>query len=213
MERIYQLVIKKREDEYYSNIDYGYKYNHINIADITVSPNTFESLISGYISQIQKKENMEKKDIYISDAGIYLPSQYDTLLSKKYPSFPVYYALSRHLYNQSIHCNIQALNRLWLKIREQADHYIKCRRVIRLPFCCLIKIRYYSNYESALTDKQPMYKVGITNKYNRALIKEHEAIHGKIVNKICFVWKKHIKYDTRHFHNLIFGKKIVNGDE
>lgn len=38
---------------------------------------------------------------------------------------PIFYALSRHLYNNNIHVNVQNLGRLWLKLREQADSFIR----------------------------------------------------------------------------------------
>ena len=83
-----------------------------------------------------------------------LPSQYDTKLYKSYPSFPIFYALSRHLYNSNIHCNTQNLSRVWKALREQADFYIKCIEVkkpfilglfgfLRIDFIC------YDKYESA----------------------------------------------------------------
>src|SRR5574344_749374 len=42
-----QYVIYKRKKAYYSNIDYGGKYKHIELKDISVSPNTYDNLING----------------------------------------------------------------------------------------------------------------------------------------------------------------------
>ena len=204
---IYLRYKDKKNIYYYANNDYGYNYNHCTLNDLSVYPNTFENLIDNKIYTIDKIEKRENTDVYISDAGIYLPSQYDTLLSKLYPSFPIYYAISRHLYNSNIHMNVQNLERIWKKIREQADHYILTKGVIDIKFLpwVFIRTRYYSRYQSALEQVSPMSKVGLVNKYNRALIAEYESKYGIIKNRLCVIRKSKIKYDTRHFHKLFFG--------
>lgn len=204
---IYLRYKQKKDTIYYANNDYGYNYNHCTLKDLSVYPNTYENLIENKIHTINKTEKRESIDCYISDAGIYLPSQYDTLLSKLYPSFPIYYAISRHLYNSNIHMNVQNLERIWKKIREQADHYILARGCINIKFLpwIFVKTRYYSRYQSALEQVSPMSKVGLLNKYNRALIAEYEAKNGIIKNGICCIRKSKIKYDTRHFHKNFFG--------
>ena len=118
-----KVIYMNRKKEYYSNITYGYKHHDISIKDISVAPNTYNDFINGKISTIDRKEEMEGKDIYLSDCGVFLPSTFDSTLNKTYPSFPIYYALSRHLYNQNIHCNTQNLERIWKQLREQSDKY------------------------------------------------------------------------------------------
>ena len=207
------VIYHRKKEKYFSNNYYGYKYNHISLVNLDVVPNTFENLIKNEITVIEKNKYMESVDVYLSDAGIYLPSHYDNLLSKLYPSFPIYYAISRHLYNQNIHMNTQQLNRIWIKIREQADHYFKALKTVNLPFCLLTRVRYYSEYKSAESGLLPMRRIGLMNKYNRALIEQFESTHGIIREFWCLTWKKKIKYDTRHFHNLFFGSKYVKKDK
>ena len=94
---LFQLIISKRKREnYYANIDYGYKYHHIGLKDISVEPNTYLNFIDDDVKKIKKLHD-DKEDIYISDGGIYLPSQYDSILYKKFPA--VHYAIHLALSN------------------------------------------------------------------------------------------------------------------
>lgn len=201
---LFQLIISKRKREnYYSNIDYGYKYHHIGLKDISVEPNTYLNFIDDDIKKIKKLHD-DKEDIYISDGGIYLPSQYDAILYKKFPSFPIYYALSRHLYLQNIHINTQNINRVWKALREQADYYIICKKVTHWLFFWL-KISYitYDKYESALMNLLPMGN-RFFNKFSKAEQDQFKATNGEIKKRYSFILKKKIKYDTRAFANILF---------
>ena len=98
-------------------------------------------------------------DYFISDAGIYFPSQEFSRLNKIYPSLPVFQALSRHLGDCNFHANVQNLNRLWDKIREQADCYLLCTRcsVFFHKFVSQT-IYYYDRYQSCVDRVKPMKK-------------------------------------------------------
>src|SRR5690606_12577738 len=109
----------------------------------------YENFINDNVQQIEKREQLECADIYISDAGIYLPAQYHYLLDKKYKSLPIFYALSRHLYNNNVHVNTQALNRVWDKLREQADSYFKALKTIKIFGLLFTRVRYYETYQVA----------------------------------------------------------------
>lgn len=201
---LFQKVINlNKKKEYFSNINYGFKHNKIEIKDISVSPNTYNDFIIGNIKKIERNEKMEGKDIFISDCGVFLPSTYDSTLNKTYPSFPIYYALSRHLYNQNIHCNTQNLERVWKQLREQADKYIRCIKTIKIFNLFFIKVRFYDKYESAKENLLPMNNL-LLNKVNKALIQQYNATHGEIRNGLIVIRKKNIKYNTRYFKNVIF---------
>ena len=200
---LFQKVINSRKDTYFSNISYGGDYNNISLNQISVSPNTYETFINNKITKIDKNDLMENKDIYISDAGVYLPSQYDTKLYKSFPSLPIFYALSRHLYNNNVHVNTQNLSRVWKALREQADYYIKCRGVLNLGFGLLIKTTEYEKYESALNSVEPI-KALLFNKINKADIQQYVATNGFIKKGFVFIFKKQINYDTRAFSKIIF---------
>jgi hypothetical protein len=116
-------------------------------------------------------------------------------------------ALQRHLYNSNFHGNSQALIRTWKKFREQGDGYIRSRATFKLPFLPFLVTRaiYYSEYESAEKNVLPMRTRGLSNDFNRAMIEEHRAVYGE-VKELYFVTNiKKLKYDTRYFHELVFG--------
>lgn len=199
---LFQKVIYMRKKEpYLSNIDYGYNGSVTPIKDLTLDPNTYEHFINEDITKIKRKD-FEAKDYYLSDGGIHLPSQEDHYLHKKYKSLPLYYALSRQLYLQNIHVNTQCLSRLWKALREQADSYIKCRYIIKLPGVIIGFITTYEKYKSAEDELLPM-RGRIFNKFSKAQVDQFEATNGKVENRFYIIMKKHIKYDTRYFRDIV----------
>lgn len=201
---VFQKVIRLRKAKYYSNINYGYDWNHINLVELELGENTYENFINGTVEIVSKKEELEGADIYISDAGIYLPSQYHYLLDKRYKSLPIFYALSRHLYVNNVHVNTQALNRVWDKLREQADSYFKALKTVK--FCGLLftKVRYYETYQVANENRAPMRR-RMLNKYSKALSDEYQAYNGLVFDMWICQRVSSVKYDTRYFHKVVFG--------
>lgn len=198
---LFQLVINRRRRKYYSNISYGGRGELVNISDVSVPPNTYQTLIDGKYYRVAPRF-ADKCDIYISDGGVYLPSQYDTYLSKQYKSFPLAYALSRHLWDNRIHINTQALNRLWLKLREQSDCYIKCRYSFRFLFWLFTRITIYDNYQSALDDRRPIKKRWF-NKFAKSQVDVYDATAGDIKSMYVCQRVRRIKYDTRAFKKML----------
>jgi hypothetical protein len=197
---LFQQVINKRKKHHYSNITYGKKTLPIVMNDISLFPNTYEEMINGKITKVKPNLN-ERLDIYVSDAGVMLPSQYDWLLHKKYPSLPLLYALQRHLYASNMHVNVQSLGRVWKPIRELADAYIKCERVIWLGPIYIQMFTYYDRYESAERTLLPM-KRRLVNGTSDAIADQYIATNGIIKPMYTIGLKKHIKYNTRHFRNV-----------
>ena len=205
---LFQYVINHRKkEEYFSNINYGHNYKPITIKDLELN-NTYEDFIADDIKIVDKIDDRENKDIYISDAGIYLPSQYDSKLHKLYPSLSIYYALSRHLYNSNIHCNTQALDRLFKSLREQADSFIKCINCVKIFGLFIVSFTYYDKYSSALADLRPMKKGLFGSKEMKARIEQYNATNGEIINGVVCLTKKNIHYNTRAFHEKLFGKVV-----
>lgn len=197
-----KIIMWRKKKEYFSNISYGYKYNPISLKELDVK-NTYHNLINEKIEITEKNYKFESSDIYISDAGNYLPSQYDASLHKTYPSFPIFYSLSRQLYNNNVHCNTQNLGRVWKALREQADAYIWCRGTIKLPFFLVVRFVYYDKYQSAENRLLPMKKsIGAKDKN---LYNQWKATNGVIKKGYVIVRKKSIKYNTREFHKIFFG--------
>ena len=204
---LFQYVIYKRKDFYYSNINYGGFRKIIPLSEVSCAPNTYDSFIKDTITKTKHKFK-EGKDIYISDGGSFLPSQMDSILHKAYPSMPLYYALSRHLYNSNVHVNTQNLERVWKALREQADFYPVCKRVYKwLPGFLIIKVISYDKYDSAIKGLLPLNKR--MNKDSKNQFDLYTAQNGDIRKFYVFVSKRKIKYNTRAFEKVLLkGKRL-----
>lgn len=200
---IFQKVINLSKKPHLANMVYNEKTQIIDVGDLNVSPNTYEDFIDGTVQKTHYYKQYNKSDVYISDAGVILPSQYDSKLDKKYPSLPILYALSRQAYQMNCHVNTQALNRVWKKLREQADGYFKALMTISLPFMLYTKVRYFEEYQSADANLLP-FKKTLMNKDANALKKQYDATNGKVIDMWICQRKKMIKYDTYYFRKVLF---------
>lgn len=209
---LFQKVINARKTSYFANIPYSKKgclskYHHIEVKDLSVSPNTYDNFINGDVSKIDKNKSLEGVDIYLSDAGIILPSQMDSVLHKRFPSFPIFYALSGHLYNNNIHLNTQNLERVWKALREQADYFIRIRK--RIWFFGLFAVVFtteYDLYETAMKNLAPM-KRRVLNGYSTAEYDLFNAQNGYVKDGFFLISRKSCHYDTRVYHSVLFGKR------
>lgn len=199
---VFQKVIKWRKNKsYLSNLDYGFKYEPIALKEIDIG-NTYNNFIKEDI-KISNKQSFENKDIYISDCGVYLPSQHDSTLHKEYGSFPIFYALSRHLYNNNVHTNVQNIEREWKALREIGDGFIWCRKTIKIFGFLITFCVYYDKYQSAVNRLLPMKKPKVLE--GRSVYEQYKATNG-IIKKFFIINRiKTIKYDTRAFHEKVFG--------
>lgn len=207
---LFQQIINARNKHHYSNIPFGKKTLPIVMNDISLWPNTYEEMINGKITKVKPNLN-ERFDIYISDAGVMLPSQYDWLLHKKYPSLPLLYALQRHLYASNMHVNVQSLSRVWKPIRELADGYVQSERVIWLGPIYIQFVTYYDRYESAERSLLPM-KRRIVNGMSDAIADQYIATNGLIKPMYLMGTKKRIQYNTRYFKDVFFLKPTGQSD-
>lgn len=186
---LFAHVIALRGDRHYSNIEYNADTQVIRLTDVSLGANTFEDCIQNTIEKLDPQFE-EGKDIYISDGGIYLSSQYDSALNKLYPSMPIFYALSRHLYNNNIHVNVQNLGRLWLKLREQADSFIRVLGTTDRGSYLLVRAISYDNITAASNGLLP------------ARDRQYRATHGEITERRFRVYKSELNYDTRYFKDV-----------
>lgn len=203
---VFNYVINHRKDYYYSNISYGGVHKTITLKDVSVYPNTYLSLINDKVEK-QPHRFKDGKDIYISDIGNFLPSYMDSTLYKLFPSMPIYYSLSRHLYNNNVHCNTQNIERGWKALREQADFYIQVRctyKIFGLIF--ITKMRTYERYESARQNLAPL-KTRILNKQSKANYDLYNAQNGVIKSGILIQFKHQLHYDTRAFEKILLKGK------
>ena len=211
-----------------ANDDYGYGTRVIEPKEIfNLAPNTYANLIESKIKLIDKVDDFEGRDYYLTDSAVYFPSQEDSRLNKEYPSFPLFYALSRHLYNMNIIVNTQVGGRLWKKLREQVqDGYIEAlgttgfsklsNAIPLMRKFAIIKCRYYSKLESAERGLLPFMKLAVLNKVMDKTVymtnagateEQYRAENGIIKDLTIIMNKNHIKYDTRIFHEKMFGYK------
>lgn len=199
---LFQYVINKRKKEnYYANLDYGHKYEHIELTQVSTAPNDYKKITTGNIEP-QLHHIREKADIYISDIGVFLPSYMDSTLYKLFPSMPIYYALSRHLANNNVHCNTQNIERGWKALREQADFYCICKKTFRIFGLLITKVYTYDKYESARQGLEPI-KTRLMNKYSKAEVDIYKATNGDIRKGHIIQRIKKINYDTRAFEKIL----------
>ena len=200
------LVVNARKRDYISNIQYSdprkkYKRFPLDLKVWELSGNTYTDMITGEV-KTYVYPYPDGLDYYISDAGIYFPSQYQAELCKKYKSAPMFQALSRHLGDCNVHCNVQNMPRLWDKIREQIDIYVrmdKCSFIGKTKWC-YVRAYSYSTEESCVKAVVPPHfgigKVGREARYN------FEIVHGKI-KKYGFFARLPYNYDSRRFKKLL----------
>lgn len=205
---LFQYVINNRKKHYYSNIDYGNNYHNVKLKDVSTDLNNYETIVNDKIVKTPHKF-LESTDIYISDIGIFLPSYMDSKLYKEFPSMPILYALSRHLYNSNIHCNTQNIERGWKALREQADTYIIVRSTTHIFNLFITRFTLYDKYESAKQNLLPLKKRMI-NKESKANYDLYNAQNGLIKNMYIIQFKRHLHYDTRAFEKmLLLGDRLT----
>lgn len=204
-------VINKRKKNYISNVQYSdpkkrYKRFEFDTKVWELAGNNFENLIEGDI-KTYNYPYPDGLDYYISDAGVYFPSQYQSLLVKKYKGAPMFQALSRHLGEANVHTNTQAQNRLWDKMREQSDIYIVMKKCWFIPKTKFFHITAYLYELEESAEKQivpPRFgigKEGRTAKYN------FNITHGKIT-RIGFFGRLPYAYDSRRFKKILENKCV-----
>jgi len=179
---IFAHVIALRGEKHYANIPYDDNTEVIDLYELNVGGNTFKHCIDGNITPFPPRFD-ECCDVYISDGGIYLPSHFDKELEKIVPDMPSFFALSRHLYNNNVHINSQAVMRPWKKLREQADSYIQVLRSVSCGDCLLVSIKVYDKLTDAENEINPTAKYTV-----RVPIGE-------------------LQYDSRYFRNVFLDRK------
>lgn len=209
---LFNYAINTRNELAYSNIQYNRELVQIkSIKEFSVEPNTFVNMLEDNVIKI-KKNLKEHTDMYISDGGIYLPSQYANMLCKLYPSLPIFYATSRHLGEMNLHINTQYLGRVWDKLREQADTYFKVVGTRKSLFSrsLITEIIVYDTYKSAMAELLP-FKTGLfKSAEEKAEQTKFIAKNGNIDRIFIKQHIKDIKYDTRYFHKVFYDKRSPN---
>lgn len=200
-------VTQRRQLPYVSNVDYGGVHYPFVPLQYDCGRNTYEEFIDGNVYPYDFPY-ADGTDLYISDAGVYFPSQFQGDLVKKYGFFCSFMALSRHLGECNVHFNVQNLNRCWDKIREQSDIYIMCNscHVIFHKFV-FQRVTLYENYDSAVKRvpefrlKKPL--LNCDRRFQWEVQKQNYDIsYGKIRTGLL-IYKNRSNYDTRIFKEML----------
>ena len=203
---LFANVVMRRKKPYISNTDYGGQY--IPFAPLQLNcRNTWRDFMTGKLNHFDYPYD-DGIDFYIADGGVYMPSQYQGELCKDYGHIPVFMALSRHLGDCNVHYNVQNLNRMWDKIREQSDTYIRCIGC-KVFFGKLViqQIIIYEKYESAV-NRVPVFRLRrpLLNP-NRLQLWEiqkqsYEIAHGSVKPRIL-IYINRSNYNTRIFKEML----------
>lgn len=239
--RIFRKKLISKSDNsnnYISNIDYGHganlkrDLNYFSLKKANGEKMSFDDFVNLHNMKdfLPKNEELEGMLILISDAGIYLPAHEYKKLDQIYPDFPIFFALARQLYNARILINTQDPARVWNKLREQQDTYLradglkfetgffgKIKNV--LPYWknkIFVNVTYYQKLSSLEEGLAPFSGAGALNKTvspihvgaGYATKEVYEASNGVIKKKTLIIDKRLINYDTRAFHEYLFGYKF-----
>lgn len=198
-------VIVRRGLPYVSNLDYGGDRYALDLKALRIGSD-FRAFIDGDVASYIYPFP-EKADIYISDAGVYFPCQYNGVLNKSYSDFPQFLALCRQLGDCAVHTNTQGFNRPWDKIREQSDIYILCRSC-RVFFKRLVfqRVTVYDDVDAAMKKVRPFtLRAGLLDRKRVKVAKQQfETAYGK-VRSYLLVYRNRSSYNTRYFRDLLWG--------
>lgn len=203
---LFANVVIRRKAPYISNTNYGGEWIPFDPKALNCN-NTWKDFMNGTLTRYVYPYP-EKVDFYIADGGVYMPSQYQGELCKEYGYVPIFMALSRHLGDANVHYNVQNLNRMWDKIREQSDIYLRtvwCK--VFFGKIVLQKVMIYEKYESAVNrvpvfrlprpllnaDRQQAWQIQKAN---------YDIAHGSVKSRILLYINKST-YNTRVFKEML----------
>lgn len=201
---LFSYVVNRRGRRYHSNVNYGGLYVPFKPStDFSVGGNTCQKLINEEVIPYDYPYG-DNEDYYLSDGGVYFPSQEFSLLNKRYPSIPLFAALSRHLGDCRIHVNVQTVNRLWDKLREQCTLFIWVRHSLVL-FHRIVRMSYvvYTDPDTCARRVLP-FKAVFGGKEGRVAKEKLRLEFGDIEKHTIWFFLRH-KYDDRAFKNILKG--------
>lgn len=200
------VVVNARKRDYISNVNYSspkkrYKCFPLDLKVWELAGNTHNDLVSGNVKKYTYPYP-DNLDYYISDAAIYFPAQYAVQLCNKYRSAPIFQALSRQLGDCNVHTNSQDIGRVWDKIREQSDIYLRMLSCKFIPHTkiCRLSAYVYERYDTAQARiNLPRFGIG---KRAREARYNFEIAHGKI-QKLSFFTRLPYNFDSRRFKKIL----------
>lgn len=204
-------VIARRSKPYVSNLNYTNDnyYNVLDLNKLDLGKNTYKDFISGKLNHFEYPYVIGS-DIYISDCGVYFPSQYCNELNKNYQFFALYQALTRQVSENNIHINVQNLNRCWDKIREQSDIYIRCKKCIYIKGLVIQLVTIYDRYDSCLKRLEPC-KISVPLFCSKEVKQQSKMYLDNFYNMNGSVKNKILIYFNKSKHNTLYFKDLLNG--
>ena len=203
---LFANVVMRRDLPYVSNTDYGGKFRRFD-PELLNCNNTYRNFLTGNLVHY-KYPYEDGVDIYLADGGVYMPSQYQGELCKEYGHIPVYMALSRHLGDCNFHYNVQNLNRMWDKIREQSDIYIRCVGCkVFFKKVVIQRVVIYDSYESAVNRvppfdlPRPWFSPERIQTW-RIQKQNYDISHGKVESRLL-IYINRSNYNTRIFKEML----------
>ena len=214
-------VVARRKRPYISNVDYKAKcaLRFPLLLPAFDIKNSYDDFIKNDVKPYYYPYP-EKTDIYVSDVGVYFPSQFCNELNRKYDTFPYFMALSRQLCDSNVHFNVQNLNRAWDKLREQSDIYIRCERTFVIFGLVFQTVTVYDNYDSCLRRVHPFkplkkpisLKSQIRSDWDLKNIELKRAFveRNGLVRRRLLIYRNKSKYNTRIFKDILENGKKEN---
>lgn len=201
-------VISRRGEPYVSNLDYGGEFHLADFSKLDCGGNVYTDFLSKEVKPYVYPYPLGS-DVYVSDAGIYFPSQYCSQLNNKFGSIATYQALSRQVSHNNFHINTQNLNRVWDKIREQSDIYIRCRKCVYLFGWVFQSVTLYDKAQSCIDRVRPCrVKVPLFNKQAKMNAQIYQDqfynTHGLVRDKLLF-YRNRSGHDTYYFEKMMKG--------
>lgn len=210
-------VIARRKGPYVSNLYYGEDIKKgrvhmpLKLENLDIK-NRYDNFIKGKVNEYDYPYP-KGSDIYLSDAGIYLPSQYNNLLNRDFEGLTSFQALSRQIGQCNFHINVQNLNRLWDKVREQSDTYIRCNKCIVLFGKWVIQvITIYDKYQSCLDRIEPcrVHLPLMASREDkdkvRMYLDDWKNKNGRVQRRLL-IYKNKSSHNTLYFGDLLSGVK------
>lgn len=209
-------VVVRRDIPYVSNVAYDDRnFIPYRTEDFDCGKNTYKNFIEGNVRPYVYPHG-DGVDLYLSDVGVYFPSQYCNELNRDYKYIPVYMSLSRHTSKANVHTNCQNLNRQWDKLREQSDTYITCKWCFVLGKLVLQKVIIYDNYDSCQRRVKP-YSVRLplfASREMRQIADIDRQRYEQTNGEVRGAWLLYINksnYDTRAFRTML--ERGTNAEE
>lgn len=194
---LFALVIYLMDGLHYANMPYNDKTLLLkSLKQLDVGGNDFNNLVQGNIKKYDDPF-IKGLPIFISDGAVYFGSQFDGEINKAYSGVATFMALSRQLGEHQIHVNTQALTRLYKKIREQSDAFIRCLRTQDCGRFLMVDAISYDRIQSA--DGGILPPPDGTS--SRELL-EFEGRNGEVKMHTFYIEKSWLHFDTHYFARL-----------